>query len=170
MMGLPGSSRQQVHPPPRLRKQRYHRPQRADPIAHVVVAHGFAEYTRRQVNLAEALVSAGMSVLRYDMRGHGHSGGRRGHVERFDDYVDDLCDMVERARTPDVPLYVVGHSQGGLITTRAMMQGRLRAAAHPEPVCALDLLSLANEALLLSGQVAVFQGPKPHSAFVPPSA
>ena len=101
----------------------------ADPIAHVVVAHGFAEYTRRQVNLAEALVSAGMSVLRYDMRGHGHSGGRRGHVERFDDYVDDLCDMVERARTPDVPLYVVGHSQGGLITTRAMMQGRLRADA-----------------------------------------
>ncbi|MBP47048.1 MAG: lysophospholipase, partial [Myxococcales bacterium] len=86
------------------------------PVAHVVIAHGFAEYTRRQRHLAQALVKAGMSVLRYDMRGHGHSGGRRGHVERFDDYVDDLLEVVDVARSESLPLFVMGHSQGGLIT------------------------------------------------------
>lgn len=108
-----------------------------------LIAHGFAEYSRRQEHLARALVSGGWDVLRYDMRGHGHSGGRRGHVERFSDYVDDLVQMVGLARVEGLPLCVIGHSQGGLITATGLCAGKLD----------VDAVVLTNPALQQAFQV-----------------
>ena len=53
--------------------------------AAVLLTHGFGEYAGRYVEkyhrLIPALVGAGLSVYAYDLRGHGHSEGRRAVVD-----------------------------------------------------------------------------------------
>jgi lysophospholipase len=52
-----------------------------------------------------------------DLRGHGKSGGRRGHVDNFDDYLADTRSLIEKAReaNPQAKTFLLGHSLGGLI-------------------------------------------------------
>jgi lysophospholipase len=52
-----------------------------------------------------------------DLRGHGKSGGRRGHVDSFDDYLADTRRIVEKAKeaSPQVKAFLLGHSLGGLV-------------------------------------------------------
>lgn len=52
------------------------------------------------------------------MRGRGRSEGERFYVEHVDDYVSNLSQTIEaaRARHPDLPLYLLGHSAGGLVS------------------------------------------------------
>jgi alpha-beta hydrolase superfamily lysophospholipase len=56
----------------------------------VVLMHGFAEHCRRYDEFAEYLLAGGIDVSRFDARGHGRSSGQRGHVARFEEYVEDL--------------------------------------------------------------------------------
>jgi len=88
----------------------------------VVVAHGFAEHGGRYLPLVETLVPAGWTVLTYDARGHGLSGGKRVYVEKFSDYTEDLREVLGFAgRTLPGPLYLFGHSMGGLVALRLML-------------------------------------------------
>jgi alpha-beta hydrolase superfamily lysophospholipase len=67
---------------------------------------------------AQQLVQQGFAVQAADLRGHGKSDGERYHVDAFDDYVTDLTNLVERVRSRGgarVPLFVLGHSAGGVI-------------------------------------------------------
>jgi alpha-beta hydrolase superfamily lysophospholipase len=97
----------------------------------VIVLHGFAEHLRRYDKVVTELMDAGFACHLFDLRGHGHSGGRRGHVSRFSDYLDDLDLFVHEttgrvSSTSDkndprakqgreVPLFVLAHSLGGLV-------------------------------------------------------
>ncbi|TXD36161.1 lysophospholipase [Lujinxingia vulgaris] len=94
------------------------------PRAVVALMHGYAEHSARYDHVGIALARAGYAVMAIDARGHGRSTGRRGHVERFDDYVDDLELLIRRAgqRWPDLPLFVMGHSNGGLIALRLALR------------------------------------------------
>ena len=86
----------------------------------VTLVHGYAEHTGRYAGLLAALDRAGYAVHLLDLRGHGRSGGVRGHVRRFEEYLDDLdllrarIDQVQ-PREPGRPRLLVGHSLGGLI-------------------------------------------------------
>lgn len=95
---------------------RHYRPQ-AKPRAILVVHHGLKDHGDRYAPFAEQLVHAGFGASTMDMRGHGRSGGQRVAVERLDDYLDDLDTFVKivKARDPGVPVFVFGHSLGGLI-------------------------------------------------------
>ncbi|MGM0574181.1 MAG: alpha/beta hydrolase [Myxococcota bacterium] len=88
-----------------------------DPRATLVFVHGFGEHSGRYLHVFEAMNAAGFDCLGFDYRGYGRADGRRGYVERFDDYVDDVERAVRAARDrrPDAPLFIVGHSQGGLV-------------------------------------------------------
>lgn len=113
----------------------------------VVFTHGFSPYARPYRHVAQALVEAGHAVTLYDVRGHGHSTGRRGHVESFDDYTGDLEQVVARARAPfpDVPLALVGHSQGGAIVLDYLLPAR-PTPTRPMPafaVAATPMLEIA---------------------------
>ncbi len=83
----------------------------------VVVAHGYAEHSGRYDRLACALAEHDYAVRAADHRGHGKSGGRRTSVVRFDDYVDDLHNVVatSRRRWAQARLTLLGHSMGGLV-------------------------------------------------------
>ncbi|MGH0028653.1 MAG: alpha/beta hydrolase [Myxococcota bacterium] len=98
----------------RLFERRWEPP---DPQRTLVVVHGYAEHSGRYEHVGAWFAARGSAVHAFDHQGHGHSSGVRCHVRRFGDFLDDLEVVVERARqqAPDVPLYVVGHSMGGLI-------------------------------------------------------
>lgn len=93
--------------------------------AHVVVVHGFAEHRARYHKLAGELAAAGYAVHLFDLRGHGESGGDRGHVERFEDYLRDLERVAEAVLPPPgsgAPAVLLAHSLGGLIAVHAVLE------------------------------------------------
>lgn len=85
----------------------------------VVIHHGLADHGARYDAFAKQLAARGYAVTAHDMRGHARSSGRRVTIDRIDTLVDDLDAVVERARArdPGVPVFVVGHSLGGLVTS-----------------------------------------------------
>ena len=102
----------------------------------------------RYGHVLDALLPANISVMTWDQRGHGTSGGRRGHVDRFDDYCDDVAMMIEfaRDRLPS-PLFLLAHSMGGLITTRLALARGLK----------VDGLVLSNPALAVKMPVPAWK-------------
>ena len=91
-----------------------------DPSAAIAVVHGYGDHGGRYAWFGEALAARGFAVYVYDLRGHGQSSGTRGQVGRFDEYVDDtevFLDEVRRLQ-PGRPLFLLGHSMGGLICAR----------------------------------------------------
>jgi len=83
----------------------------------VVLVHGFAEHTGRYERVASWLADRGCAVHAFDLRGHGRSEGPRGHAASFQVLVDDVEVFVARVRSqhPGLPVFVLGHSMGGLL-------------------------------------------------------
>lgn len=86
-------------------------------IATLVLVHGYLEHGGRYEAFAQALGAHGIAVVAADLRGHGLSSGARGHVHRFKQYREDLFEVLTSARLAQgpKPLFVLGHSLGGLI-------------------------------------------------------
>lgn len=88
-----------------------------EPRAVLAVVHGFGEHSGRYGNVVDWFVPRGYALYAFDLRGHGHSPGQRGHIDRFADYRADVrafLDLVGR-QEPGRTLFLLGHSQGGLI-------------------------------------------------------
>lgn len=87
------------------------------PKAAVVIVPGFNSHSAYYHWPAERLVEAGLAAYALDLRGRGRSAGERFYVEHFRDYVSDVSSFVElvRAREPGLPVYVFGHSAGGVV-------------------------------------------------------
>ncbi|HPA70930.1 MAG TPA: lysophospholipase [Spirochaetota bacterium] len=112
----------------------------------VVISHGLGEHSDRYTNIMNALAGAGISFYALDHRGHGKSGGKRGHVDRYMKYVDDLKKLVDtlvKTENPGLPVILLGHSMGGLIAMRYALE-------YPE-----DLKGLILSAPALVPAVAV---------------
>ena len=90
---------------------------RGDARAVVIIVHGFSDHCGRYENLVEGLVKRRLAVYSYDLRGHGRSPGQQGYIEHFDDYRQDTRTFVNfvSENHPDLPLFLFGHSMGGLI-------------------------------------------------------
>lgn len=89
--------------------------------AEVVLCHGLAEHMGRYQHVAERLVAGGYAVTGVELRGHGHSAGKRGFVRRWSEYADDLWSTLEHVGKP---CFVVAHSMGGLVATDALREPR----------------------------------------------
>ena len=87
----------------------------------LLVLHGLAEHTGRYAHVAAAAAARGWRVTVVELRGHGHSGGRRGHVDRWSQYDEDLVAFAKELR-PGWRL--LAHSMGGLVALDAL-QGEL---------------------------------------------
>jgi len=90
-----------------------------DPVAVLLVAHGFGEHSGRYQNLVAHFVPPGYAIYALDHRGHGRSDGERVMVDHFTDYLTDLKTFFDRvhAENPDKKIYLVGHSMGASIST-----------------------------------------------------
>lgn len=97
-----------------------------NPSAVVVLVHGFSVFTGVQRPVAAALADAGFVSVLFDCRGHGRSSGRRGHINRFSDFVDDLSAVATDAhkRYPTEGWAVVGHSHGATVALAAVLGPR----------------------------------------------
>jgi alpha-beta hydrolase superfamily lysophospholipase len=91
------------------------------PRALLVIAHGLAEYADRYRAIADVFAARGISTFVFDQRGHGDDPGPRTHVDRFDDYVADLLEVIGAVRRqyPALPLFLWGHSMGSIVVTLA---------------------------------------------------
>jgi len=89
-----------------------------DSKAVLLIVHGLAEHSGRYMNIVNHLVPLGYAVYGMDHLGHGKSDGRRVHVKRFEDYTNTLKIYFDRIRglQPEKPIFLVGHSMGGLIS------------------------------------------------------
>ncbi|MBO0690916.1 MAG: lysophospholipase [Candidatus Dormibacteraeota bacterium] len=99
-----------------------------EPRGVLLVVHGLGEHAGRYGRLAAAMVPRGWSCWAADLRGMGASEGRRGHLERWSDWVRDVRRFHELVATevPDREVVPLGHSFGGVIVTTAVLSGDLR--------------------------------------------
>jgi len=97
---------------------------RERPRAVMIVVHGLKDHGSRYAELAVRLAGEGVAVHALDLRGHAHSSGIRVGVESFDDYLRDLDAYLRRVRAeePAQPLFLFGHSMGGAISTRWVLE------------------------------------------------
>lgn len=109
----------------------------------VICIHGIGDYSGWFRNLAPELAAEGSEAYALDLRGFGESqqeSSPRGHVGDFDRHLQDIDDFVRyfRSQHKDKPLYVLGHSLGGVYSL-------WYAANHPS---AVDGLVLASPAVI----------------------
>lgn len=92
-------------------------PARARGIA--LVVHGLSEHSGRYAHVLDHLAEAGLAGFAQDHRGHGRSARTLGDIESLDDVLADLAILHRDAltRLPGLPVFLVGHSLGGLIST-----------------------------------------------------
>jgi alpha-beta hydrolase superfamily lysophospholipase len=87
------------------------------PQAVLIIVHGLGEHSGRYQYLVDALVPEQISVYAFDLRGHGRSGGKRGVLRDWREFRQDLDTLLAlvRGKEPGVPVFLMGHSLGGLI-------------------------------------------------------
>ncbi len=95
-----------------------------NPRAAILLVHGIGEHCGRYEHVGAFLNDQGFDVLGFDNRGFGQSGGRRAFVKSFDQYLDDVEDLLVERRELGVPVVLMGHSLGGLIVSAYLVSSR----------------------------------------------
>lgn len=97
----------------------------------VLLAHGIGEHAKRYDHVAAHLNAEGFAVVAPDHQGHGLSDGTPGLIEDIEVLVTDFGTVADEAKAEYAgkPVVVIGHSMGGIITTRAMQRGLTPADA-----------------------------------------
>lgn len=87
------------------------------PRAVVCLVHGLGEHSSRYTHVAEAFSKEGYVLFSFDHRGHGRSGGIRGHISSIEDFLQDIDQLLAQAkkRYPNLPVILYGHSLGGIL-------------------------------------------------------
>lgn len=96
-----------------------------DSVATLVMTHGMAEHSEAYEPLAEGMSKFKINLTVWDLRGHGKSDGKRGYVANFMDYVQDLGFFIKYLDTQKklkLPYFLGGHSLGGLILLRYLLE------------------------------------------------
>ncbi len=85
----------------------------------VAIVHGVKSHSGYYFWAAEQLVARGFAIYAVDLHGRGNSEGERFYLEKLDDYVDDVRALIglAKSREPGLPLYLLGHSAGGVISS-----------------------------------------------------
>lgn len=98
----------------------------------MVLVHGLAEHSGRYEHVGAWFATRHCAVHAYDHRGHGRSEGPRGHLDSFAQLLDDLQSFlgVVRNEHPELPVVLIGHSMGGLVTAALLSERK------PDVACA----------------------------------
>ena len=98
--------------------------------AAVLIVHGLGEHGGRYQRLAHWFNARGYAVRTYDQRGHGQTPGQRGAMPRTSALLEDLTAVyADYAIGAPAPPWLLGHSMGGLVAARAVLDGRITPPA-----------------------------------------
>lgn len=84
----------------------------------LIIVHGLGEHSHRYHHLIENMSSRGIGAAAFDLRGHGRSEGRRGHIRSFREYLQDTHQFIQLCQAlhpKPCKFFLAGHSLGGLI-------------------------------------------------------
>ena len=112
----------------------------------LVITHGIAEHSECYAPTAESLVHFGWNIVAWDLRGHGRSEGKRGYVAEFADYSRDLAHLLKFLKSSDrikSNFALLGHSMGGLVTLRHLVDDETGAPRPRAAVLSSPLLGIA---------------------------
>jgi acylglycerol lipase len=84
----------------------------------LAIVHGVNSHSGYYGWTAEQLISSGLAVYALDLRGRGKSDGERFYLDSIGDYTSDVNTLVTlaRSREPGLPVFLLGHSAGGVIS------------------------------------------------------
>jgi alpha-beta hydrolase superfamily lysophospholipase len=121
--------------------------------AALVICHGFNSHGGYYAWVGAKCAAAGYATYAVDLRGRGKSDGERSYVESFADYVADLhaVVMLARKRDPSVPVFLLGHSAGGVVCS-------LFALDHGSEIAGLICEDFAFEVPAPDFALAVLKG------------
>lgn len=133
--------------------------------ANLLLTHGFAEYAVRYVQryhgLIPRLTELGFNVHAFDLRGHGRSSGARGVADLREAVADHRA---ARRALHGKPLFLFGHSLGGLVTAASAAEDQSAIAGVVLSAPAL-LISAPAHLRAIAGFVSAFA---PGARLVPP--
>ncbi len=133
-----------------------------DVKAVLLLVHGLAEHSGRYSNVVDFFVPQDFAAYGLDHVGHGKSQGKRVHVERFEDFTDSLKIYFNMIREwhPDVPIFLIGHSMGGLIGAAYLLdyQDELAGAVLSAP--SVKVPDDISPAIIFVGKVLSILAPK----------
>jgi alpha-beta hydrolase superfamily lysophospholipase len=94
------------------------------PKAIVCLVHGLGEHTGRYAHVGKAFNDAGYALFGFDLRGHGKTGGPRGHFPSLDAVMQDIHQFIafQKQNHPGLPVFLYGHSLGGLLALAYAIQ------------------------------------------------
>jgi len=123
------------------------------PRAVIALVHGFNAHSGYMIWAGEQFAAHGLAAYALDLRGRGRSDGERFFIEKFSDYTGDVDQLVEiaRAENPGLPVYVLGHSAGGVIASTYVFEHQDKIAGLICESFALDVGIPDVAALLIKG-------------------
>lgn len=123
------------------------------PRAVMILVHGFNAHSGYMTWPAEQFAARGLACYALDLRGRGKSEGERFYVEEFSEYLGDVDGLVRLARSenPGLPVFVLGHSAGGVISASYVFEHQSEIAGLICHSFAYDVGLPEVAALLLKG-------------------
>lgn len=128
----------------------------------IMVVHGLGEHSGRYANLVNHLVPLGYGIYSWDHIGHGRSDGMRKYIDRFPDFTNVVSQYYHQIKTahPALPIFILGHSMGGLITANYLLdhQADFKGAIFSAP--AIKVAGGVNPFRLFGGRLLSVIYPK----------
>jgi acylglycerol lipase len=92
----------------------------------VIIVHGIGEHSKVYKSWSKRFNAHGISIVSFDQRGHGLSGGKRGHTPMYRAFLSDLALVYRSTKNlfPQKPIFVYGHSMGGNIALNFLLKKR----------------------------------------------
>jgi lysophospholipase len=95
----------------------------------IVIVHGASEHHGRYRWLIERCCSSGYHVIMGDLPGQGQTPrSRRGHIDNFNEYLVEVKNWIQTANQMELPVFLIGHSMGGLISIRLLQENHFNIA------------------------------------------
>lgn len=90
----------------------------------ICLVHGMGEHIMRYRHFAQYFNKKGGTVIGYDQRGHGQSGGKKGHSPSYEMLIEEVSRLMVAGETtyPDIPVFLYGHSMGGALVMNYGLQ------------------------------------------------